>query len=498
MSVRMLRAGRAAAGWFASSMAWRLVLGLFLVEALWLVFSAQYPMAFDENYHFGLIQLHARQWLPFFTAQPHDASVFGAVVRDPSYLYHWLMSFPYRLISGLTDSQTAQIIFLRLINVALFGSALLLYRKVLRRIGVSAALATVLLAVFILVPVVPFLAAHINYDNLFVLVVPLAVLLAFRLMDSLREKRVDAAALLGLLATVLLACLIKYPFLPVMGVTGLFVLWQLWRAKLLSTLGLREFAASFGTLRRWKQVALVALSLVAVGLFAERYIGNVVTYHNPLPACDAVISQNECERYGPYGRDHVYAQEKSTTFHANVFSYLWQWVYGMWYRLFFAISYDYTTRPPLLAISVVSIAAAVLMVTGIVLRLRPLFAQKPYRQLVGWLVLGYGAVLFVDGFSAYKKTGQPVAINGRYLIPFLPFLFAFGGIAWAQILHRYQYWRAGIAGLVIGVFLLQGGGTMTFIIRSGDTWMWNNATVRSVNRTVRSAAWPFIIGKGIY
>jgi hypothetical protein len=116
------------------------------------------------------------------------------------------------------------------------------------------------------------------------------------------------------------------------------------------------------------------------------------------------------------------------------------------------------------------------------------------RQLLLWLVLVYGLVLFEDGFSAYAKTAQPVAINGRYWIPFLPFIFAFGGLAWSQILRRRPAMRSIVASLMIGVLLLQGGGTMTFIIRSGDTWMWNNSVVRSVNRTVRSAAWPFILG----
>jgi len=86
MTAKILHASRRVAAWLGSRLAWRIILGLFLLEALWLVFSARYPMAFDENYHFGLIQLHARQWVPFFTAQPHNAAVYGEVVRDPSYL----------------------------------------------------------------------------------------------------------------------------------------------------------------------------------------------------------------------------------------------------------------------------------------------------------------------------------------------------------------------------------------------------------------------------
>ena len=58
----------------------------FVLQAVWLAATARYPMAFDENFHFGLIQLHADQWLPFFTHQPanadHGAPPQGEVVDD--------------------------------------------------------------------------------------------------------------------------------------------------------------------------------------------------------------------------------------------------------------------------------------------------------------------------------------------------------------------------------------------------------------------------------
>src|SRR6185369_13463896 len=35
------------------------VLAFFVFEALWVTFSALYPMAFDEDFHFGLIKLYS-------------------------------------------------------------------------------------------------------------------------------------------------------------------------------------------------------------------------------------------------------------------------------------------------------------------------------------------------------------------------------------------------------------------------------------------------------
>ncbi len=110
-----------------------LVVGFFIFEACWIAFSAVYPQAFDEDFHFGLIQVYSHHWLPFLASQPAHANAYGAVARDPSYLYHYLMSFPYRLIALVVHGQVGQVIALRLINIALFASGLLLFRRVLLR-----------------------------------------------------------------------------------------------------------------------------------------------------------------------------------------------------------------------------------------------------------------------------------------------------------------------------------------------------------------------------
>jgi hypothetical protein len=482
----------------ASRLFWRLVLGLFTLEALWFVCSALFPMAFDENYHFGLIKLHAQQWLPFFTTQPDGTSMYGAIARDPSYLYHWLMSFPYRVVSQFTDNQTLQVIVLRLINVAMFVGGLVLYRRIVRKLGASEALTNSLFLALILLPSVPFLAATINYDNLFFVAIAATVLLALKLLDGFEQKRVDASTVLVLSIVLLLASLTKYPYLPVFAVTVVYLAVRLWRSQLLGKSGWQSFTRSFSSLSVWRRWMLVLLCLLSLGLFVERYGVNLITYHNPIPRCDAVMSQAECMHYGPYARDQHNQQTIPADFHANIAVYGWEWLWGMWYRLYFTLSDTYATAPPLLVFAWTGVVCAVALGIGIALRFRALFSGHRARQFVLYVTLGYILVLFGDGFRAYVQTGQPVAINGRYLIPFLPFILAFGGLAWSQLLRRRPNLKVAVATVILGVMLLQGGGAMTFIIRSSDEWLWPNATVRTVNRTVRNLAWPFILGRGNY
>ncbi len=85
---------------------------LFVVQASWIALSARYPQAFDEQFHLGLIRLYAQHWSPFLAHQPAGADVYGAMFRDPSYLYHYLFSFPYRLIAHFTHDETIQVIWL--------------------------------------------------------------------------------------------------------------------------------------------------------------------------------------------------------------------------------------------------------------------------------------------------------------------------------------------------------------------------------------------------
>ena len=68
-----------------------IIIGILVINAAWFALTAQYPMAFDENYHFGIIQIYSHQWAPFITNMPANSGAFGDLTRYDSYLYHYLM-----------------------------------------------------------------------------------------------------------------------------------------------------------------------------------------------------------------------------------------------------------------------------------------------------------------------------------------------------------------------------------------------------------------------
>lgn len=477
---------------------WYGVLGFFVFESLWIAFSARYPMAFDEDFHLGVIKVYSQHWLPFLSAQPDNANQFGALQSDPSYLYHYLMSFPYRLLAAVTDNQTAQVIVLRLLNIPLVAGALVLFRRVLLRSGMSVAYAHTALAVFVLIPILPLLAGQINYDNLLLLLLAWMVLLAFDAYTALRARRVEYRTLCTLLVVCMLTSLVKYAFLPMAVVSIVFALVgaaqgfyrQDWRA-IRSAL-----AAGYRQLSKRTLIVLAVVFVLSFGLFVQRYGVNLVRYHTPVPACDDVLDTDACSAYGPWLRNYQLADAKGDApLPMSPLQYTWRWLEALHYRLFFVVNGpydDFRNYPPLPVPAALAVLLAVSSLVALVLSARRVFAGQPFLVYAGIMALFYVIVLWAEDYSQFTETGQPVAINGRYLLPVLLLVAAVVGRALHIVLSRTPRVKAVAAALVI-LLMLQGGGVLTFISRSDAGWYWPNTAVWHANNAAQHVIAPFVI-----
>ena len=490
---RLLRVADTIRAFLASRRCFYLVIAVFTVQAIWFAVTARYPMAFDENFHFGLIQLHADQWVPFFTSQPAHANQFGAVVRDPSYLYHFIMSVPYRFTTLISSNVVFQIIVLRFINIGLAVAGLALARKLLRRLGGSHALVNTALLLSVLVPIVPFLAAHINYDNLFIVLALGSVLAVFDWLDRLKRNRISAANTALILCLFAMAGLVKYAYLPIAAALGIMMLWQLWRRRNKRLAFYKSFLSSVRTLGRWQLIGISLLCIISAGLFAERYGINVIKYHSLNPDCAQVLSVSSCLQYSPWARDYQLAQAKPAGVEPNKLAYIGEWFYGMWMRSFFAISDTYDTQPPLPIPGVTVIVIGSIGTIVFMYFARRLLKGDVYRQTVVLALVLYLGALIAQTFQTYLKTDEPVAINGRYLLPFLPIVILLVGMAYSRLWRRRPVLKVA-AFMIVLLLFIQGGGILTFIIRSNDSWYWPNNTVISINHAVREMLKPFVIG----
>lgn len=464
-----------------------LVIGFFVFEALWIALSANYPMAFDEDFHLGVIKIYSQHWSPFLTGQPEGGNPFGALAADPSYLYHYLMSFPYRFIGLFTDSQAAHVIFLRLINVAFITAGVVLFHKVLVRAGTSRLVANGAILVFSLVPTVPLLAGQINYDNMLVLALAGVCLLVIKFTEEVRERKVALRTLLLLAVLLMLTSLVKYAFLPMAVTVFLYVVVLVWlnfRGRL-ATLN-KELKKSYTQLSNAWKIGLLLAILISGGLFVQRYGVNMVKYGTPVPACHTVVGEQACMEYGPWARNYRYAAEK-TDFSANGVGYTWLWVQALHYRLFFTVNGppSYTNYPPALLPSAIAIVIALFGTLAVIFYWRQVFGGRPFLVFLLLMSVVYLGVLWSQNYAQYAETGQPVAINGRYLIPLLLPVAALFGSALSIALRAWP--KAGKWAAVVVLFLfLQGGGVFSFILRSDTTWYWPNQAVIETNQAAQS------------
>lgn len=480
-----------------------IVVGLLVIQAAWLALTARYPMAFDENFHFGIIKLYAHQWSPFFLSTPPDSAAYGDLVRNPSYLYQYLMSFPYRFLTLFIHNETAQIIILRFVNIGLFVAGLFAFRRLLLRLRITPAIAHVSLLMLVTIPVVPFLAGQINYDNLLFLLIPIVTLLTLTCAQTLLQSgHLPAKTFITLLVLCMLSSLVKYAFLPIFLALMLYLIALIIYRKLHKTI-LSSSVHSFRGLKTTTKVILIVSLIVAGGLFLERYGINIVKYHSLQPDCAKIETLDQCLQYGPWARNYTIKANNEAAGGMVPLDpapklFLASWVIGMVHRLYFAINYDYVNY---YGLPVPIVLAAVIGTIGLILCVifcRRIFRTNPHLLLIALVVTVYVLSLLYVNYTDYLKFKTMLAINGRYLILILPFLFAFLAMAYGAFIQRVVHKRAATykVSLVVVVLLLslQGGGVLTYIIRSDKGWYWPNQTVITVNTSVKKALSPLILG----
>jgi hypothetical protein len=477
---------------FQSKFFYVFVIAFFVFESAWLALSGVFPGAFDENFHFGLIQVYSHYWLPFLKNQPPNANAFGAVFRDPSYLYHYFMSFPYRLIQVFTHDQTIQILLIRFIDIGLFAVGLIIFRKILLRVKLSKPLANISILLFALIPIVPQLASQINYDDLLFPLIAITVLLTFNVVDQLRAKEPSLKSFLSLATICTITSLVKYAFLPIFLGIVIFILYLVFKiyGKKMS-----EFFKQLFSFKENK-VQLIILSIlfvISLGMFFQRDVINLIEYHSVEPSCNKVLTVSECSSYSVWNADYSRHESliKAKPLHEaslmNIFSFSYEWVYWMWYRLFFVVNGPVslnTNYPPLPLPAATFLIVFILGVFSLYRWRKYIFRENIYLSLLLLLSLIYIISLFLQAYSTYRYTGYLENMNGRYLLPVMLFLAAIFGSAISKELGKSVYKKT-IIGLLVILLFLQGGGFITFISRSDATWDQNNQTIIKINNAFR-------------
>ncbi len=474
------------------------VLLLFFIESAWIAFSAAYPMVFDENTHFTIIQLYSHQLGPFFPAHSTYLDATGAVVRDPSFLYHWLMSFPYRLIAHVTGNQMVQVIDLRFINIFMFGAALVLFRRLLFKTKISPAIIHATLLFFVLTPVVPLLAGQINYDNLLMLVTAAALLMAVNIGGIMSETgRLPAARTLSLLALCLSGSVVQMEFLPLFVAIFAWLGWRFFKVSRSGEFKLSQLAEDWRNSSRIRKLAVALPLVVATWFCLQMYGVNLVRYHTLQPACTQVLTAQQCAGDSNWVREQ---QALATNTHPtkNPVIYGVSWTYRMFIALFFTSSggaspaANYLSVNPFPLIFAAALGVFSLGVLLFVRYRRSIFEGYDYLGFLLFASLFYAGVLWLHNYGDYVHYGQKFAIQGRYIFPIALPLMIIIALAFRRLLGSRLHLKAALFSALFILFL-QGGGALTYITDSNQNWYWQNRAVVRANQMAQQVVKPLIV-----
>lgn len=488
----------------ASDKFFYVVVGFLVFQALWIALSGRFPMAYDEQNHLGIIKLYVENVSPFWSSQPAGPAPFSAVSRDPSYLYHWLMSFPYRLFDVFLKNDASKVLAFRFISIGLFAAGIVLYRKLLLQTLASKPLIHTVFALFVLVPTVPFLAGQMNYDNLLFLLVAVILLLTAKIIGDIKSGQLDIRTIVYFVSLSLLTSLVKFPFLAILLSLGIWILAVFFRRN--GRKGWRIASAllkeSYGGLSIALRIMLVALVVVSAALFIERYGVNTLRYGTPTPECDQVIDMERCEAFGPWRRNYDIYQAKidgslQPSPNSDFISFAThEWLGLLTWQFFYSLNGPtdgFSVGKPLPLPYRMSMVLAAVGIIGIITYWRSVFRRPLMKGLV-FVALFYALVLLAQNYADFLRLSIATAIQARYIVLVLPVLFLALGLAYARVFRTLPYAKTVLATIAIAVMLTQGGGIGVFIVRSSPLWWWENSTVIQVNQAAQRVLRPIIIG----
>lgn len=464
---------------------------LLSIESVWLAFSAIYPLPFDEYYHVGIIQIYARQWTPFIHSQPASAAIYGDVTRLPSYLYHYLMSFPYRFFSLFFESETALIILMRLINIVFVVTGILILRKLFLKANISPRVINVAVLFFVITPIVPLLSAHVNYDNLLFLITASTLYVAYLILvgdDNKLFRNISTFVILGMTGS-----LVKYTFLPFYA--GIFGVVLFFKVKEHKAEIIHKLVKSWSVMNTLLKVSTVLIIILTSFLFLERFGLNVLRYKSPNPNCIQVQPFAVCEQNMPWYRDYAVKKslENQPLPYGNFVSYSQHW-FTVIMRGYFAIfshnpTLAFWDKEPFGPIVWRSLLPIQICMAYALVGISALVTVVKVKQLhitrLAWLVVLpatiYTMVLWVFNYVSYLDVHKAYAIQARYTLIFLlPFIVVLlSTVSSLKILTVKQ--KVLMASLALCLYAW-GGGIAGWIIRSDPLWYWQNATVISVNQ----------------
>lgn len=464
------------------------VISLFVLQALWIATSFRYPMLFDEMYHFGVIKIFGGQLSPFIFDQPTKYDNFGTLTYGSASIYHYLLSFPFRLISLVNSDEAAQIIFLRILNILMAAFGFWLYAKLFTTLGIKQIFINLSLLFFSLIPIVTFIAATISYDNLLFPLTAWFMLIGVKLLLSNKPKFREC---LQYLMVGMVASLVKFTFLPLLffGVMFIGIVFARSYGKKIFSLLL----ISFRILPVTTKVILLSSFVVISTLFAYRYVVPIIIYKTPVPACSKILNEDRCLSSNVYKYESDAISTKNNRPVESIQQYALSWIKTIIMQLdtsaaFTANGLEVGKAIPIFAtLMAVSIAGATVIL---------IYAWRMLEKNIGWnflilMSISLIIIVFMFNTSSYYAAHLDINTQTRYLLTIFPVIIVMALVAINNVMRHRRHAKV-VTLITVLILCTQGGGVIKPIINANDGWYWGDDRVKSNNLKLKNLIQPLV------
>lgn len=370
----------------------------FVIQGIYMAFTTKFAIPPDERYHFVFIKACADNGLSPFFGKQDGFFTLGEIQHNPYFLYHYLLSIPYHLFEGQSDSFR----ILRLLNIPLGCGSLFVTYLIAKELDIKPFARNVAIFIFGNTLMFVFLSASINYDNLMNLLSLSAILLMLRLW-----KQFNAITYLSFLVVLLAGMLTKMSFLPVLVACVALLLLRNWRKPWI-------FFSIFFKMKWTKSaIVLTAILFLLLAPVAQRYVVNLVEYRTLQPACDQVLSKTDCMKNVIYARGVELDKIQNPIIDTSKPAYLMSWTSNMGNRAFGILGHK--SIPPL---RIVYPAGVAVLVCGLLSFLFKVKRSDVPIFLAMFVSGAYLLALIRENYSTYLATGDSgLSVQGRYAFP---------------------------------------------------------------------------------
>jgi len=449
-------------------MAWLAIQSVFL--ALTTYFSI-----YDEHIHLIVVRYYAAGASPFGGQSP-DLLHVGDISRE-AWLYHWSMGQVYRFFELIGFDGHGAWIGTRVVSALLASAAIVFVYLAFRELGIGPGAANAGIFLMAFTPLLVYVNSILNWDGVGNALLALSVWLALRLYNA---DTFRPGLWLGGLIAVVATSLTKNVLMLFLAPLVVIALGRQLTFARRGALGeIRTWFTVVGR-RRIAHWMLAALALLALVLFVERYVVNILQFGSVRPACDVVQPIAVCEHHGIWVRNRE-LRESFTTLPSGISSAV-TYTQNVWLpqmartsNMFGVYSRTWGAAQSLGPNIAAWISSFVIPSAGVSVAFALLFVRikRGVWMLLVAIAVAFGAQLLFN-YSMFLEMGVlTLGVQGRYALPFIPFLFGLFTYAVAKTLGRLGAVGRRALALLVALALVgatQGGGAGSFIAVADHNW----------------------------